>query len=96
MLVFYFFVSVPMAATRQRKANKLKEEGRKESEEENNYVNQGQQYQQQRTVRKRKVSWKPVFKTLACFMLAIAIPTLLNYAVLNQEARMLVPAGILK
>ena len=47
----------------------------------------------QKKLKKGGVSWAPVFKTLAFFFLLIAIPTLLNYAVLNQEARMLVPAG---
>lgn len=89
-----------MPATRQRKSNNSKGEGGRERKEESasggsedsRKVEQQQphpRYQQQ----KKGVSWMPVFKTVAYFALAIMIPTLLNYAVLNQEARMLVPAG---
>lgn len=89
-----------MPATRQRKTNKPKEEGgrdRQESEGSNHGLQHQQHYQnRQKAMKKGGVSWKPVLKTLAYFILAIAIPTLLNYAVLNQEARMLVPAGITK
>jgi hypothetical protein len=39
------------------------------------------------------VSWSPVFKRIGVFFLVISIPALVNYAALNQEARMLVPTG---
>ncbi len=44
--------------------------------------------------KKKGVSWRPVCKTIGYFGLAFLIPTLLNYAVINQESRMLVPEGI--
>ena len=46
--------------------------------------------------RRRKrggVSWTPVFKRIGIFFLIILIPALVNYAALNQEARMLLPEG---
>lgn len=47
----------------------------------------------QQRVKKKGVSWTPVFKRIGFFFLLFLIPGLLNYAVLNQEARMLIPAG---
>lgn len=48
---------------------------------------------QERGRRKGGVSWAPLCKRLAFFLLIILIPSILNYAVLNQESRMLVPTG---
>ena len=43
--------------------------------------------------RESKVKWSPVFKRLGYFALILAIPAFLNYAVLNQELKALVPKG---
>ena len=40
-----------------------------------------------------KAKWSPVFKRIGYFSLIFIIPAILNYAALNQEARMLVPKG---
>lgn len=48
----------------------------------------------QQRARRGGVSWSPVFKRIGVFLLIILIPTLVNYAALNQEARMLVPEGM--
>lgn len=42
---------------------------------------------------KSGVSWTPVFKRIGIFIFVLSIPTLLNYAALNQETRMLLPSG---
>lgn len=47
----------------------------------------------QQRVKKKGVSWTPVFKRIGFFLFLFLIPGLLNYAVLNQEARMLIPEG---
>ena len=52
------------------------------------------QPQDQQKRKKDGVSWMPVFKRLGAFLLVFLIPALLNYAALNQEARMLLPKGI--
>lgn len=44
--------------------------------------------------RRKKVKWSPVFKRLGYVFLIFLIPSILNYAALNQESRMLVPEGI--
>jgi len=44
--------------------------------------------------KKKKGSWWTVLKTIGYFFFAILISTFLNYAVLNQESRMLLPEGM--
>ena len=64
------------------------DDGPVESERSNTEAGGGQQ-----RVKKKGVSWTPVFKRIGFFLLLFLIPGLLNYAVLNQEARMLIPEG---
>lgn len=49
----------------------------------------------QRRRKRGEVSWTPVFKRIGIFFLIILIPALVNYAALNQEARMLLPDGMI-
>lgn len=54
---------------------------------------QGEQEEGERRRRGSKVKWSPVFKRIGYISLIFIIPAILNYAALNQEARMLVPKG---
>lgn len=44
--------------------------------------------------RRKKVKWSPVFKRIGYVALIFLVPSILNYAALNQESRMLVPKGM--
>ena len=44
--------------------------------------------------RRSKVKWSPVFKKMGYVALIFLVPSILNYAALKQESRMLVPKGI--
>ena len=54
-----------------------------------------QEEQEERRRRGSKVKWSPVFKKIGYVSLIFIIPAILNYAALNQEARMLVPKGMI-
>lgn len=87
-------MSSPGSSTRKRSVKDSK--AASASDRASSGVQSGAQGDDKKKKKKTGVSWRPVCKTMGYFGLAFLIPTLLNYAVLNQESRMLVPEGRIK